>query len=73
MSIRAIPLLVFAFILYNVLVLAFGAEGLDTGIVSVHLLSGGDWTFRWEDLILLITLILLLSKSLNRRLHLHRP
>ena len=59
MSIRAIPLLVFAFILYNVIVLAFGVDGLNSGIFSMHLLSGGDWTFTWGDFILLVTLLLL--------------
>ena len=59
MSIRAIPLLVFAFILYTVIVLAFGVDGLNSGIFSMHLLSGGDWTFTWGDFILLVTLLLL--------------
>jgi hypothetical protein len=60
MSVRAIPLLVFAFILYNVIVLASGVEGLTAPIIDkVHLLSGGEWTFTWGDLILLTTLVLL--------------
>ena len=74
MSIRAIPLLVFAFILYNVIVLAFGGVGADAAstvtnagadaalakkIFSVNLLSKGEWTFTWGDFILLVTLILL--------------
>ena len=63
MSVRAIPLLVFAFILYNLIVLAFGAESADaalnTPLFSTTLLSGGTWTFAWGDLILLITLGLL--------------
>ncbi len=63
MSIRAIPLLVFAFILYNLIVLAFGgadtAAALTTPIFTVTLLSKGVWTFTWGDLILLVTLFLL--------------
>ncbi|HPG89970.1 MAG TPA: hypothetical protein PLD46_09970 [Hyphomicrobium sp.] len=62
MSIRAIPLLVFAFVLYNLIVLAMGADpvaALGSPIFSVTLLSGGNWTFTWGDLILLITLFLL--------------
>lgn len=60
MSVRAIPLLVFAFIFYNVVVMATGIEGLGTPILDrVHLLSGGEWTFTWGDLILLVTLVLL--------------
>lgn len=60
MSVRAIPLLVFAFIFYNVIVLASGIEGLDAPILDrLRLLSGGEWTFTWGDLILLVTFILL--------------
>ncbi|HMN37772.1 MAG TPA: hypothetical protein PKD49_08715 [Hyphomicrobium sp.] len=69
MSLRAIPTLVFSFLLYNAIVLAVGvgapgtesvpASGLWGEIFSLHLLSGGTWTFTWGDLILLITLVLL--------------
>lgn len=63
MSIRALPLLVFAFILYNIVVLAFGGENpvaaLESPIFTARLLSGGDWTFTWGDFILLVTLLLL--------------
>ncbi|MBK9079578.1 MAG: hypothetical protein WBP38_09445 [Hyphomicrobium sp.] len=60
MSIRAIPLLVFAFIVYNIVVLGMGVEGLNTPILNkLHLLSGGEWTFTVGDFILLITLFLL--------------
>lgn len=59
MSLRAIPLLVVAFILYNLMVLSLGVEGLQSAIFTVRLLSGGEWSFTWGDLLLLITLILL--------------
>jgi hypothetical protein len=60
MSIRAIPLLVFAFILYNIVVLGMGVEGLNTPILDkLRLLSGGEWTFTVGDFILLVTLFLL--------------
>lgn len=69
MSLRAIPTLVFSFLLYNAIVFGTGvgspgtetvpASGLWGHIFSVTLLSGGTWTFTWGDLILLITLILL--------------
>lgn len=62
MSIRAIPLLVFAFVLYNLIVLAGGSDpiaALTHPIFTVKLLSGGEWTFTWGDLILLVTLFLL--------------
>ena len=59
MSLRAIPLLIIAFIIYNIIVLSFGVEGLDKAIFTPHMLSGGEWAFKWGDLVLLITLILL--------------
>lgn len=62
MSIRALPLLVFAFVLYNAVVLTLGPEVLtdpNRHIFEIHLLSGGDWKFGWGDFILLVTLILL--------------
>lgn len=60
MSIRAIPLLVFAFILYNIVVLTTGVEGLNTPILDkLRLLSGGEWTFTVGDFVLLVTLFLL--------------
>lgn len=72
MSLRAIPLLVFAFIFYNIIVLTLGvgAPGTETvagsglwgHIFSVRLLSGGVWTFTWGDLILLLTLVLLFAE-----------
>lgn len=59
MSIRAIPLLVIAFILYNVIVMSVGLGGLSTPLFSPTMLSGQQWSFTWGDLILLVTLILL--------------
>jgi hypothetical protein len=60
MSIRAIPLIVIAFILYNVMImLGHGTEALNNHIFTMHMMSGGDWTFTWGDLIILITLFLL--------------
>lgn len=62
MSLRAIPLLVIAFIFYNLIVLSFGIEGLSSPIFTTTLLSGGTWTFVWGDLILLVTLFLLFTE-----------
>jgi hypothetical protein len=59
MSLRAIPLLVISFVLYNLLVLSVGIEGISSSIFTVTLLSGGTWTFTWGDALLLVTLILL--------------
>ena len=60
MSLKAIPLIVIAFVLYNLLVLAGGGRAaLDTEIFHMTLLSKGVWSFKWGDLLMLITLILL--------------
>ncbi len=59
MSLRSIPLLVISFILYNVIVLMFGPEVLDTNLFEFTMLSGGTWTFNWGHLIILVTLLLL--------------
>lgn len=62
MSLRAIPLLVFSFILYNLVVFTMGSEALSAPLFSVTLLSGGVWSFTWGDLILLVTLALLFAE-----------
>lgn len=65
MSIRAIPLIIIAFILYNMRVFAGGMESLTHPIFSLHLLSGGDWVFTWGDLVVFATLILLFIEILK--------
>lgn len=59
MSIRALPLLVFAFVLYNVIALSLGEDALGHQIFELRLLSGGVWKFTWGDFVLLVTLVLL--------------
>ena len=63
MSVRAIPLLVLAFVLYNAIVLSLGPEVVTDQsnhlLFKIRLLSGGEWGFGWGDFILLVTLILL--------------
>jgi hypothetical protein len=59
MSVRAIPLLVLAFLLYNAIVLTLGEGALTSQIFQIRLLSGGVWQFTWGDFILLVTLVLL--------------
>lgn len=60
MSLRSIPLIVIAFIIYNVIVFMFGIEALDKlALPEVHMLSGGVWQFTWGDGIILMTLLLL--------------
>lgn len=73
MSLRAIPLTIIAFVLYNVVVLFSGLSSADptadggtaarallaTNIFSITLISGGTWDFTWGDFILLVTLVIL--------------
>jgi len=59
MSVRALPLLVLAFFLYNAIVLTLGEGALASRIFHIRLLSGGEWQFTWGDFILLVTLVLL--------------
>jgi hypothetical protein len=60
MSLRSLPLIVFAFILYNVIVLLFGLDALTKlALPEIHMLSGGVWQFTWADFIILSTLLLL--------------
>ena len=70
MSIRAIPLMFVAFILYNVIVLLGGGAAPDYGlrneIFSLPSVRGdAKWTFTWGDLIILATLLLLFVEILK--------
>ena len=63
MSLRAIPLIVIAFIIYNVVVLFSGNvpadEILNKQLFQIRMVSGADWVFRTSDLIILLTMVLL--------------
>ena len=59
MSLRSLPLIVLAFILYNVVVLLFGIDALEKNLFEIPMLSGGIWKFNWGHLIILATLMLL--------------
>lgn len=59
MSLRSLPLIVLAFIIYNAVVLVFGVDALDKNLFEIQMLSGGLWKFAWGDLIILMTLLLL--------------
>ena len=63
MSLRAIPLIIIAFIIYNVVVLFAGNvpadEILNKQLFQIRMVSGADWVFRTSDLIILLTMILL--------------
>ncbi|MBX9863995.1 MAG: hypothetical protein K2Y42_14715 [Hyphomicrobium sp.] len=78
MSLRAIPLTFFVFILYNVLVLFSGSAGTEGGdgaaaarallateIFGIPMISGATWSFTWGDLILTITLFVLFAEILK--------
>jgi len=59
MSLRAIPLLVIPFVLYNAIALTgFGTDAPLLGD-GVTMMNGGKLKFSWGDLIMLITLIVL--------------
>jgi len=59
MSLRSLPLIVLALILYNFVVLVFGVDALEKELFEIHMLSGGLWKFTWGHLIILLTLFLL--------------
>jgi len=72
MSIRSIPLIVFAFIMYFAVVLFGGGatptETLDSRVFSLPSIRGGDsatWVFNWGDLLILVTLMLLFVEILK--------
>lgn len=70
MSLRSIPLMALAFILYNVIVLFGGAEEA-TALLSATrfelpmIQPGTTWAISWGDLILLATFILLFMEVLK--------
>jgi hypothetical protein len=79
MSLRAIPLTIFGFILYNIIVLFSGLSSVDTTadgaaaarsllateIFSLPMMSGALWTFTWGDLILVIMMTFLFIELLK--------
>ena len=57
LSIRALPMMAIAVILYNAVVLIFGsAETLDRVLFSMPMLKGGLWRFTLGDLVMLVTI-----------------
>jgi hypothetical protein len=69
MSLRAIPLIAVAFILYNALSLVPHLE-LSHAIFSLPMPSGRPdapvkWTFTWGDLLIIITLVMLFIELLK--------
>jgi hypothetical protein len=66
MSLRSIPSIVLAFILYNAVVFIAGnTTVLANSLFELHMLSGGTWVFTVGDLIILITLLLLFAELIK--------
>ncbi len=72
MALRSLPLLILAFLLYNIVVV-FGGSGNATETLrsvifelpSIRGGSGATWSFTWGDLLLLITMLLLFVEILK--------
>ena len=69
MSIRAIPLLLFVFLIYNAVVLIGGDSNPDEilrqVVLPIPMLNGHIWTFTTGDLIIFALLILLFFELLK--------
>lgn len=68
MSIRAIPLLFFVFLLYNVVVLIFGGDNPGAFLREPYLplpVINGQWSMSIGDIIVLILLVLLFLELLK--------
>ena len=55
LSLRALPLIAIALILYNALI--FAGVKLDSDVLTIKMMSGGDWVFKTGDLIILVTIV----------------
>ncbi len=63
MSLRSLPSLILAFILYNVVVfVSGGTDVLKSSLFELNMLSGGLWQFTVGDFIVLLTLFLLFAE-----------
>jgi hypothetical protein len=66
MSLRSLPSIILAFILYNAVVLVSGGTGvLNSALFELNMLSGGMWRFTVSDLIILFTLFLLFAELIK--------
>lgn len=68
MSLRAIPLIIIPFVLYNVIVLLGGTGTpeaiLNTPIFAIPMLHQARWVFTWGDFIILTLLLVLFIEIL---------
>ncbi|MCK9912353.1 hypothetical protein MXD81_24580, partial [Microbacteriaceae bacterium K1510] len=66
MSLRSLPSIILAFILYNVVVFVSGStDVLSSSLFELNMLSGGVWRFTVGDLIILFTLFLLFGELIK--------
>jgi len=66
MSLRSLPSIILAFILYNVVVFVAGStDVLNNSLFELNMLSGGMWRFTVGDLIILFTLFLLFAELIK--------
>jgi hypothetical protein len=69
MSLKAIPLIALAFILYNVVLLLGGDappdQILQNRIFTMPMLHDAVWVFTWGDFLILVTLALLFAELLK--------
>lgn len=73
MSLRAIPLILFVFIFYNILVLLGGGSGtavetdklLRDVLLPIRMLNDQVWNFSWGDLIVLLLFFTLFAELLK--------
>lgn len=68
MSLRALPLIAIAFILYNLVAVTGGPAYLDNKLFTLRMVSGGEWTARVGDLLILVTMVLLFIELLKSTL-----
>ena len=70
MSIRALPLIIIVFILYNVIVMIGGSSNADevlrSAIITIPLMNNPTgWKFTWGDLLILVLLLTLFVELLK--------
>jgi hypothetical protein len=66
MSLRSIPSIVIAFLIYNAVVFASrSTDVLNSALFELPMLSGGTWRFEVGDLIILLTLFLLFAELIK--------
>lgn len=69
MSLRALPLIVIPFIVYNVMALFSGnlppEEVFRKVVFSVPMLRGASWSFTWGDFVILVTMVCLFAELIK--------